>query len=156
MVVDVGAGTGPLGRAAVVRWPKVRVVGVDPSERMLAVGRAEAETSLDLAARRRLTWSTGVAEQLPVETGSADAVVSSFVLQYLGAAPPFGAAVRGRTVRPAAAAHPTRADRQAPTGNRPARAPRSAHPPGLMCRRRRPIGALSAGRNDQAKRPAPT
>ena len=83
VIVDVGAGTGPLGRAAVVRWPKVRVVGVDPSEGMLAMGRAAADASLDPPARRRLTWVTGVAERLPIATGSADAVVSSFTLQYL-------------------------------------------------------------------------
>lgn len=83
ILVDVGAGTGPLARAAVARWPKVRAIAVDPSGGMLAVGRDEAERTLDRSAARRLSWVTGVAERLPVEDGSADVVVSSFVYQYL-------------------------------------------------------------------------
>lgn len=83
ILVDVGAGTGPLARAAVARWPKVRAIAVDPSGGMLAVGRDEAERTLDRSALRRLSWATGVAERLPVEDGSADVVVSSFVYQYL-------------------------------------------------------------------------
>lgn len=83
VIVDVGAGTGPLARAAVVRWPKLRAIAVDPSIGMLGLGRAEAEESLDRSALRRLSWMPGVAERLPVEDGSADVVVSSFVYQYL-------------------------------------------------------------------------
>jgi ubiquinone/menaquinone biosynthesis C-methylase UbiE len=83
LIVDVGAGTGPIGRAAVARWAKVEVVGVDPSEGTLAMGKAAADATLDPSARRRLTWVVGVAERLPVETATADGVVSSFTLQYL-------------------------------------------------------------------------
>lgn len=83
VVVDVGAGTGSLARAAAQRWPHVRVVAVDPSEGMLELGRAEAARTLDAAARRRIRWIPGVAEQLPVVDRSVDAVVSSFTLQYL-------------------------------------------------------------------------
>jgi ubiquinone/menaquinone biosynthesis C-methylase UbiE len=82
-LVDVGAGTGPLARAAVARWPRVRAIAVDPSSGMLGLGRAEAERTLDRSSLRRLSWVTGVAERLPVEDGSADVVVSSFVYQYL-------------------------------------------------------------------------
>jgi ubiquinone/menaquinone biosynthesis C-methylase UbiE len=83
ILVDVGAGTGPLARAAVARWPRVKAIAVDPSGGMLDLGRAEAETTLDRSALPRLSWVTGVAERLPVEDGSADVVVSSFVFQYL-------------------------------------------------------------------------
>jgi ubiquinone/menaquinone biosynthesis C-methylase UbiE len=83
VLVDVGAGTGVLARAAVARWPRVRAIAVDPSTGMLDLGRAEARKTLDPSALRRLSWLTGVAERLPVDDGSADVVVSSFVFQYL-------------------------------------------------------------------------
>jgi ubiquinone/menaquinone biosynthesis C-methylase UbiE len=83
VVVDVGAGTGTLARAAVARWPRVRAIAVDPSTVMLDVGRAEAARTLDRSARRRLTWAAGVAEHLPLEAASADVVLSSFTFQYL-------------------------------------------------------------------------
>lgn len=83
ILVDVGAGTGPLARAAVGRWRTVRAVAVEPSSGMRDLGQAEAERTLDRSALGRLRWATGVAERLPVEDGSADIVVSSFVFQYL-------------------------------------------------------------------------
>ena len=98
-IVDVGAGTGPLARAAVVRWPHVVVHAVDPSSGMREVGRAEAERTLSRAARGRIRWWDGVAERLPLDDASADALVSSFVYQYL---PNRGAALRDafRVLRP--------------------------------------------------------
>jgi ubiquinone/menaquinone biosynthesis C-methylase UbiE len=83
VIVDLGAGTGTLARAAVARWPEVRAIAVDPSTGMLDVGRTEAARTLDRSARRRLSWMTGVAEHLPITEGSVDVVVSSFTLQYL-------------------------------------------------------------------------
>ena len=83
IIADVGAGTGTLARAAVARWPAVRVIAVDPSTGMLEVGQAEAARTLDRSACRRLSWVTGMAEHLPLADGSVDAVVSSFTLQYL-------------------------------------------------------------------------
>jgi len=83
ILVDVGAGTSPLARAAVARWPRVRAIAVDPSSGMLDLGRAEAEKTLDRLVFRRLSWLTGVAERLPIEDGAADVVVSSFAYQYL-------------------------------------------------------------------------
>jgi ubiquinone/menaquinone biosynthesis C-methylase UbiE len=84
VMVDVGAGTGALARAAVARWPRVRAIAVDPSAGMLDVGRAEASRTLDPSQRQRLEWLTGVAEHLPIGDGEADVVASSFSLQYLG------------------------------------------------------------------------
>lgn len=83
ILVDVGAGTGPVARAAVARWPTIRAIAVEPSSGMLDLGRAEAARSLDRSAVGRLSWVTGVAERLPIEDGSADIVLSSFVYQYL-------------------------------------------------------------------------
>src|SRR5450759_752607 len=45
-VVDVGAGTGTLARAAVARWPSIRVTAVEPAPGMLAVGEREAARTL--------------------------------------------------------------------------------------------------------------
>ena len=58
-LVDVGAGTGTLARAAVARWPGIRATAVDPSPGMLAVGaggggtrpRVVRRASADLADR---------------------------------------------------------------------------------------------------------
>jgi ubiquinone/menaquinone biosynthesis C-methylase UbiE len=83
VLVDLGAGTGPLARAAVERWSQVRAVAVDPSGGMLELGQDEAASTLPRAARRRVQWINGVAERLPMADGSVDAVVSSFTLQYL-------------------------------------------------------------------------
>jgi ubiquinone/menaquinone biosynthesis C-methylase UbiE len=83
VVLDIGAGTGPLVRSAVTRWPNVRAMAVDPSNGMLDLGRVIAADTLPPEARARLGWRSGTAERLPVEDASVDAVVSSFVLQYL-------------------------------------------------------------------------
>jgi ubiquinone/menaquinone biosynthesis C-methylase UbiE len=82
-LLDIGAGTAPLARAAVARWPGVRVLAVDPSSGMLDVGRREAAASLPLSARRRISWLQGLAEELPVADRAVDVVLSSFTLQYL-------------------------------------------------------------------------
>jgi ubiquinone/menaquinone biosynthesis C-methylase UbiE len=102
VIVDVGAGTGTLARAAVARWPMVRAIALDPSAGMLDIGQAEAARTLDPSARRRLSWLTGAAEHLSIAAGSVDAVVSSFTLQYVRRR---GAALReaGRVLRPGGA-----------------------------------------------------
>jgi len=82
-LVDVGAGTGTLARAAVARWPGFRATAIDPSPGMLATGQREAARTLGSPAARRLTWHIGTAERLPLADGSADVVVSSFAFQYL-------------------------------------------------------------------------
>jgi ubiquinone/menaquinone biosynthesis C-methylase UbiE len=82
-LLDIGAGTAPLARAAVARWPGVRVLAVDPSSGMLDVGRREAAASLPLSARRRISWLSGLAEELPLADASVDVALSSFTLQYL-------------------------------------------------------------------------
>jgi len=102
VIVDVGAGTATLARAAVSRWPRVRAIAVDPSAGMLEVGRAEAARTLDRSDLRRLDWLTGLAGHLPIADRSTDVVVSSFTLQYF---PDRVAALRDayRILRPAGA-----------------------------------------------------
>jgi len=81
-ILDLGAGTGTLARAAVRRWPTVRTIALDASGTMLDLGRSHAASTLDRSMRRRIEWVAGVAEQLPLEDASIDVVVSSFSLQY--------------------------------------------------------------------------
>jgi len=73
-VVDVGCGTGefaiPLAQAG------ARVIGIDGDEQILERARAKAGDE-------RIDWRVGLADALPVEDGSADAVVCSLLLHHL-------------------------------------------------------------------------
>jgi ubiquinone/menaquinone biosynthesis C-methylase UbiE len=83
VIVDLGAGTGTLARAAVGRWSTVRAIAVDPAEGMLDAGRAEAERTLGVSTNRRLRWVRASADGLPIPDRSVDVVVSSFAVQHL-------------------------------------------------------------------------
>jgi len=73
-VLDVGCGTGVLACAAAERVaPDGHVVGIDPSEQMLAIARGK---------RADVDWQTGSAEDLPFNNASFDAVVSQFALMF--------------------------------------------------------------------------
>lgn len=98
-IVDIGTGTGTLALAALDRWPKVRVIGVDPSLRMLELADAAARERSQVD---RLQTEAGEAARLPVPDGIADAAMSSFVLQLV---PNRAAAVREayRILRPGGA-----------------------------------------------------
>jgi len=99
-LVDVGTGTGSLAIAALERWPLARAIGVDPAARMLELAGAEARRiSPELAERFRL--AVGAADRLPLADASADAAVSSFVIQLV---PSRTAALReiARVLRPGA------------------------------------------------------
>lgn len=67
-ILDVGCGTGRLLRKAGVRWPGVRLIGVDPSEGMIAVARHLTPDA---------TFSVGAAESLPLPDASVAVVVST-------------------------------------------------------------------------------
>ncbi len=82
-ILDIGAGTGTLARAAVVRWPGATVVALDGSRAMLEVGRGEAERTLPSRDAARIEWLTGLAQELPFADGAFDLVLSSFVMQLV-------------------------------------------------------------------------
>jgi ubiquinone/menaquinone biosynthesis C-methylase UbiE len=73
-VVDVGAGTGTI--AIAMQRPDVTVTGVDGDPEIL--GLAQAKDGAE-----RVRWLRGLAGELPLETASADAVVTSLVLHHL-------------------------------------------------------------------------
>ena len=82
-VLDVGTGTGTLAIELVRRYPRLGVTGVVASAGMLAQARGQARHSLPHDDVRRLDFVLGEAAQLPLDDGSFDAVVSSFVFQIV-------------------------------------------------------------------------
>ena len=95
-LVDIGTGTGTLALAALGRWERVRVIGVDPARRLLDMAEADAR---DAGVGDRLTTMVGEAAALPLPDADVDAAMSSFVLQLI---PNRAAAVREafRVLRP--------------------------------------------------------
>lgn len=90
-VLDVGCGTGVLAGAAARRGRANRVVGVDPTEAMLAVASRRSD---------EIEWQLGSAEQLPFADATFDHVVSQFAAMFFvdrAAA----VAEMGRVARPA-------------------------------------------------------
>jgi SAM-dependent methyltransferase len=82
-IVDLGAGTGTLTRAAVRAWPAAHVVAVDASGGMLGAAEALADEELTPQERARVEFVIADGERLPLPDGSVDLVVSSFVLQLV-------------------------------------------------------------------------
>ena len=82
-LIDVGTGTGSVAFAALHRWPRVRVIGVDPSAGMLDVARARAADELTPSQRRRLELVEAFGDRLPFDAADFDTAVSAFVLQLV-------------------------------------------------------------------------
>jgi ubiquinone/menaquinone biosynthesis C-methylase UbiE len=97
-LLDVGTGTGVLAVAALERWPAARVVGIDPSSRMLDIAQDVARRRSP-GSSRRLRTITAPADRIPLADRSMDVVVSSFVIQLV---PSRAAALREvlRVLRP--------------------------------------------------------
>lgn len=73
-VLDVACGTGALALAAVTLvGPEGRVVGLDANPEMLAVARRKSAV---------IDWRQGVAESLPFDDASFDAVISQFGFMF--------------------------------------------------------------------------
>lgn len=75
VVVDVGCGTGRLLRAASLRWPDARLVGVDPAEHMIAEAAA---------ANPKASFKLAPAESLPIDDATVDLVLSSLSFHHWG------------------------------------------------------------------------
>ena len=82
-IVDVGTGSGVLALDARRRWPRASITGVDPSLGMLAMAARRAAAAGITADDARLDWLEGSAAAIPLRAGSADLVISSFVLQLV-------------------------------------------------------------------------
>ncbi len=74
-VLDLATGTADLAILEATTHPGCRVDGVDPSARMLEIGRQKVERA-DLS--RRVTLLQGNAESLPFEAGTFDGVSIAF------------------------------------------------------------------------------
>ena len=81
-LLDVGTGTGALALGVLARWPRARVIGVDPASRMLDLVAAEASRR-GLGGPDRLRLVVGTAEELPLADGSVDVAISSFAIQLV-------------------------------------------------------------------------
>lgn len=83
LVLDLGCGPGSLGMRLLSALPDARIVGVDADPVLLALGQAARQglvfTDIDL---KDPTW----ADQLGLEPGSVDAVVSTTALHWLPSA----------------------------------------------------------------------
>jgi demethylmenaquinone methyltransferase/2-methoxy-6-polyprenyl-1,4-benzoquinol methylase len=74
-VLDLATGTGDLALLVARSEPSAQIIGVDPSERMLAVGREKVEKA---GLAERITLSAGNAEQLSFESRSFDGLCIAF------------------------------------------------------------------------------
>jgi demethylmenaquinone methyltransferase/2-methoxy-6-polyprenyl-1,4-benzoquinol methylase len=74
-VLDVATGTADLAIMSAKSEPSAHVVGLDPSERMLAIGREKVRRQ---GLEGRIELRSGDAEALPFDDGSFDAVSIAF------------------------------------------------------------------------------
>lgn len=74
-VLDVATGTGDLALRVARALPEAEVVGVDPSTRMLEIGRAKVEQA---GRGGRITLEQGRVESLPFADASFDGVTIAF------------------------------------------------------------------------------
>jgi len=77
-LVDVAGGTGDVALAAADRAPGARIVVVDLTPAMVALGRDRA---IDRGHHAGVHWVTGAAERLPLADRSADAYTIAFGLR---------------------------------------------------------------------------
>lgn len=76
VVVDVGCGTGALSIPIADRLPGSRIVGIDGDPEVL--GLAQSKPGADA-----VEWIEALADELPIDDGDADVVVTSLLLHHL-------------------------------------------------------------------------
>jgi SAM-dependent methyltransferase len=81
-LVDVGCGTAAMVAAAIRRWPRVELDGVDVSAGMLQVA-ARTVDALPEPERARIRLHQAPADRLPFDDGSVDVALTAFVLQLV-------------------------------------------------------------------------
>lgn len=96
LYLDLGCGTGDVAIAIARRAPAARVIGLDPAERMLALGRAKL-CRRGLA--QRVELRAGDALALPFETGVFAGAISAFCFRNIASRARALAEVR-RVLRP--------------------------------------------------------
>ena len=79
-ILDIGSGTGFLTHLAVHRWREAKIVCCDMAHGM----NLRARENLD---RKRVSFITGDAEDLPYEDHSFDLVISNLVFQWVNSLP---------------------------------------------------------------------
>ena len=77
-IVEVGAGTGAQSLELAAACEHARVIAVDGDPSVLAIARRKAGAE-------PIDWRLGLADDLPAETGSTDAVVMTLLLHHLDA-----------------------------------------------------------------------
>ena len=82
-ILDVGTGSGVLALEALARWPRTQVIGADASSGMLGMARVRAARAGRASDDPNLRWLHAPADGLPLDDGSVDAIVSSFVYQLV-------------------------------------------------------------------------
>src|SRR5690242_6925113 len=90
-VVDVGCGTATQAIDLATRRPDIRVVGVDGDAQILALARAKPGAE-------RVDLRAGDATALPLEDGTAAAVICSLLLHHLAPEPKHAALQEARRV----------------------------------------------------------
>jgi ubiquinone/menaquinone biosynthesis C-methylase UbiE len=76
-LLDVGCGTGTFAIALAAARPDATVIGLDGDPQILGIARGKAGSD-------RVDWHEGLAGELDLPDGSADAVVMSLLLHHLG------------------------------------------------------------------------
>ena len=75
LIVDLGCGTGRFSASLAERF-KTQVIGIDPSERMLAIARSKLSSE-------HVEFRQAPGERLPLDDDSVDVVFLSMVLHHL-------------------------------------------------------------------------
>ncbi len=77
-ILDLGTGTANLAISIKRKHPRVRIVGVDPDEKILNIAKKKIrKENLDIKLER------GLAQKLPFDDNYFDFVVSSFVIHHI-------------------------------------------------------------------------